>query len=754
MRESIEFLKDEVRSGFYIPTAIKQAWATQLIILSEIDRICKKYDIQYFAEWGTLLGVVRHGGYVPWDDDFDIGMKRKDYRRFMEVAQAELPEGYAIHNYETKEDHWLFLSRVVNKNHICFDKEHLDTFYNFPYIATIDIFVFDYRYRDEKLEEERCDEVKRLIAVADGIAEGKIDNEKQDYLLREINYKYGSNVRRCGDARRTAIELYKIAEQQMARTPEDMSDRIVQLFPWGLQGSKGLPKEYYDEFVRLPFENTTIPVPAKYHKVLQSRYGNYMVVHKVWGGHDYPYFEGQRANLQKVADFKLPEFTFDEKMLRENQKIDKEDSLKNIAKECLKEMKDQVYMVQEWSKSGEYDSLIAKLSEMQQLAIDLGTLLENTFGEEDTDVKAIVRSLEQYCETIFELFEGANTGDAGVHQKVEKLKDNLCDVEKNLQEGVINKREVLFLPNCHTNWKSFEKYYNLYIGDKGTRVSVVPLPIMQKDVYGNIISSKEEVVGACKGYSEDLNVLSWELYDVSFHHPEIVYIQDPYDGENPCLTVPPAFYAENVQKYTDKLIYVPAHRVSEFGPNDTTDLYNMKHYVTAPGVVRSDEIIVQSENMKQRYLERFVQFAGDKTRDIWESKLKVDEPMVETSEHVSSAKKRILYCIGLNEISENQDIETLIANKIDIFGRYTNDIEVNMCTYPVEEESWGEYGNKVIEKTRQLIEKLDNINWCRYSGQDLKRMVEANDAYYGSPCVIAHMFLNVKKPVMIADYNL
>lgn len=64
----------------------------ELQILAEIDRICKKYNIRYFAEWGTLIGAVRHGGFVPWDDDLDIGMLREDYERFKEVAKDEFRE--------------------------------------------------------------------------------------------------------------------------------------------------------------------------------------------------------------------------------------------------------------------------------------------------------------------------------------------------------------------------------------------------------------------------------------------------------------------------------------------------------------------------------------------------------------------------------------------------------------------------------------------------------------------------------------
>ncbi len=144
MEFGIDFFRDEVRNGFYIPAAIKQAWAATLDVLSEIDRICTKHDITYFADWGTFLGAVRHGGFIPWDDDLDICMKRDDYVRFREVADSELPSNFVFHDYERKDTHWEFLARVVNNDKMCFEEEYLRTHNNFPWLAGVDIFVKDY----------------------------------------------------------------------------------------------------------------------------------------------------------------------------------------------------------------------------------------------------------------------------------------------------------------------------------------------------------------------------------------------------------------------------------------------------------------------------------------------------------------------------------------------------------------------------------------------------------------------------------
>ena len=415
---SMDFFRDEVRNGFFIPTAVKQAWAAQLQVLDVVEKICKKHNITYFADWGTILGTVRHGGYVPWDDDMDICMKREDYIRFKEVAKTELPEKFCIHDYEHKEDHWLFLSRVVNNEHICFTPEHMEEFHNFPYLASIDIFVLDYLYKDEQQEKQRCDEVKYIIAVADRIVAGGITQPVEAHLT-ELEQKYHKKFNRKLDNRHMGIELYRLAEEQMARVSEEQSDRIVQIFPWGLLGNRGQDKRYYEKFVRLPFENTTMPVPADYHRILSARYHDYFKIHKVWGGHDYPYFEAQRKNLQAVADFKLPEFTFDRAMLRQNtSQIKNPHTMQNITAEALLNIqKLHTAFIERMQRKVEGDlssdnitQMLDTLAQSQGVAIDLGNFIEQMKGEQHPSAKDCVAAFQVYCEKIFNIYNALSSG--------------------------------------------------------------------------------------------------------------------------------------------------------------------------------------------------------------------------------------------------------------------------------------------------------------------------------------------------------
>ena len=96
MEQSIpgDFFKEEELCGHLVTTQIKKLWSVQLGCLQELKRICEKYDIMFFASGGTLLGAVRHKGFIPWDDDIDVMMFYDDYVRFCEYAPKEIKSPY------------------------------------------------------------------------------------------------------------------------------------------------------------------------------------------------------------------------------------------------------------------------------------------------------------------------------------------------------------------------------------------------------------------------------------------------------------------------------------------------------------------------------------------------------------------------------------------------------------------------------------------------------------------------------------
>ena len=99
-----DFFAPEVRCGYEVSEKNKKVWAILLDLVVELERVCKKYNITMYADAGTLLGTVRHQGFIPWDDDIDIALKRKDYEKLCKVASKEFKHPYFFQTAYT-DDH-------------------------------------------------------------------------------------------------------------------------------------------------------------------------------------------------------------------------------------------------------------------------------------------------------------------------------------------------------------------------------------------------------------------------------------------------------------------------------------------------------------------------------------------------------------------------------------------------------------------------------------------------------------------------
>ncbi len=304
-----EFYEDEVIEGFYVPAMIKKAWGAQMDVLAEVDRICREHDIPYFADWGTLLAAIRHSGYIPWDDDLDISMRRRDYERFLGYAETELPDGFKVMNFKNHPGHHFFVARIVGKPRICFEQDHLTRFRGFPYICGIDLFVLDNVCRDRKKQNLISKKAEYVVTVADNIADGITKGREAEEQLRQCEIYTGARIDRKLAGESLRIRMYELVEKLFASVPEEESDALVQMMPFGMYGNERyIPKEFYAHTVRLAYEDTTMSVPLCYDAVMRYKFGNYMQIHKTWEGHDYPFFAGQHEQLLKTLDFEYPAY--------------------------------------------------------------------------------------------------------------------------------------------------------------------------------------------------------------------------------------------------------------------------------------------------------------------------------------------------------------------------------------------------------------------------------------------------------------
>ena len=120
---------------------LRRQQMVMLEMVKELDRICRKYDIPYFLYGGTLLGAIRHNGFIPWDDDLDVGLMRKDYLRLIDVLPDELPEHMVLQTNQTDKNYFYFFSKIRDKRSFL-DEGAYDHCFEYRGIF-IDIFPFE-----------------------------------------------------------------------------------------------------------------------------------------------------------------------------------------------------------------------------------------------------------------------------------------------------------------------------------------------------------------------------------------------------------------------------------------------------------------------------------------------------------------------------------------------------------------------------------------------------------------------------------
>jgi len=123
---------------------LREAQLIMLDLLIEFDRVCSKYNLVYWLDFGTLLGAVRHKGFIPWDDDLDVAMPRDDYNKFLKIAVKELKSSTFVQTKETDESFFLHFARLRNRKSIYIEKHEEGKEIKYHQGIYIDIFPVNY----------------------------------------------------------------------------------------------------------------------------------------------------------------------------------------------------------------------------------------------------------------------------------------------------------------------------------------------------------------------------------------------------------------------------------------------------------------------------------------------------------------------------------------------------------------------------------------------------------------------------------
>ena len=236
-------------------------------ILQQVDIICRKYGLEYFGIGGTVLGAVRHEGFVPWDDDIDIGMPRKDYEKFLEVVSKELPEGYHVQNIFTEPKTPFYFTKI-RKDNTLFVEYYLKD-YPIHHGVFIDIFPFD-NVPKKKWVQNVHFRISRMIY--------------QLFLCKSLKTVCSSRFERKENRK---SKIRKVVHYALFWVPKSwlfhLLDFSVRFFNrWETDEISHIVRRRLRVYLKdlypikyLKFENIEMPVPNDYHAYLSAQFGKY-----------------------------------------------------------------------------------------------------------------------------------------------------------------------------------------------------------------------------------------------------------------------------------------------------------------------------------------------------------------------------------------------------------------------------------------------------------------------------------------------
>lgn len=257
-------LEDECRDGFCVDKKRKKIWEIELNMLDYLKMICKEHRIKWFLIGGSAIGAVRHKGFIPWDDDIDLGMKRDDFERFIKYAPKYLPEQYEL-QYGLKSDNseFHYFCRIRDKKSTGIIRQEYAT--NGVKGVFIEIYPFD---------NVPSSKVLRTI-------QWKMSMAYIELIRNRVYHTYMGKMARvldCCNKNKSTQELYdkwlKLCQKYNSKKSQ-LVDTVS--IPGYSESEVDLFKiEDISSVYQVPFETTTANIAVGNDNCLRKTYGDYM----------------------------------------------------------------------------------------------------------------------------------------------------------------------------------------------------------------------------------------------------------------------------------------------------------------------------------------------------------------------------------------------------------------------------------------------------------------------------------------------
>ncbi len=284
MKREDSFLKEEIRSGYCVSEEMKKVWAVELDLMEKFLEVCKKNGLTCYAEAGTLLGAVRHKGFIPWDDDVDLVMFREDYDKMVKIADQEFEAPYFFQTVYSDKDYLRGHAQLRNSDTTAILQDELGKGYRFNQGIFIDIFILD-GVTDKnflfKMQKRKTRFLRKIIAC---IIPNPDNLEWRGKWIRRL-----ASLLKL-DKRKMCEKLDRCYRKQSAASCEDTA-----LLSYMFKKEKNARnKHIYDKIIWLDFENLKIPAPARYDEILRIQYGDYMKPLRAGSNHGSVLFDAEK----------------------------------------------------------------------------------------------------------------------------------------------------------------------------------------------------------------------------------------------------------------------------------------------------------------------------------------------------------------------------------------------------------------------------------------------------------------------------